>query len=305
MKKILLSGIAIIQFMLLWAANGPVAKNDTAQVGENGPVAGNTFVIIPVTANDMDSTGGLLTVTLPAQPQHGQALVINTNQVLYSPDTLFYGIDSFRYSVCDTFHLCDTATVYVNVLGSNLPPVAFNDIFSLSDTLFEEFLNVIANDTDPHHDTIFVKAVYGSGTPDNLGTLGIDSANGLVLFVHAPYSCGAENFTYVVCNYSLCDTAQITIIINCPDSISLPRGFSPNGDGKNDLLVFTGLEYFEPASLKVFNRYGAIVYQNSAYQNNWDGTDLDTHNALPDGTYFYVLQLANNHTYNSYLVINR
>ncbi len=305
MKKLLFSCISLLQIAALFAGNGPVAHSDTVSVAEKGPVIPNSYIIIQITSFVVDANGGQDTVHLITPAVHGQAALTSFTQVLYVPDSLYFGLDSFRYSVCDTFHLCDTATVYINVLGSNLPPVAVGDIFTLSDTAFPEFLNVLANDSDPHHDTVFVTTVYGGGSPDNLGTLGIDSLNGQVLFSHAAYSCGAENFYYVLCNYSLCDTAQITIIINCPDAISLPQGFSPNGDGKNDLLVFTGLEYFEPASLKVFNRYGAIVYQSSAYQNNWDGTDFDTHNALPDGTYFYVLQLANNHSYNNYIIINR
>lgn len=305
MKRSLLACACFIVFTAVVRANGPVAHNDSASVGENGPVRPHTYVIIPVTANDSDTGGGMLTVTNVTTPLHGSALVINFNQVLYSPDTLYYGVDSFNYTVCDTFNLCSTARVYVNVLGSNMPPVAVPDIFTLSDSSGDEFLDVLANDHDPNNDTIFITGVSSSNSPNNLGTLGLDSANGQILFSHTPYTCGAENFTYTVCNFSLCDSAQITVIINCPDSISHPEGFSPNGDGKNDLLVFTGLEYFYPSSLKVFNRYGAIVYQSSNYQNNWDGTDPDTHNPLPDGTYYYILQLPNNHTYNDYLIIRR
>jgi gliding motility-associated-like protein len=97
----------------------------------------------------------------------------------------------------------------------------------------------------------------------------------------------------------------VTVTISCPDKIFLPQGFSPNGDGKNDRLVFTALEYFAPASLKVFNRYGTLVFDNPNYQNDWDGTNMDNNKALPDGTYFYVLTLADKKKYNNYLVINR
>ena len=85
----------------------------------------------------------------------------------------------------------------------------------------------------------------------------------------------------------------------------LPEGFSPDGDGLNDKLVFTGLQYFAPAQLKVFNRYGTVVYESDDYANDWQGTSLDSGNALPDGTYFYVLRLADGKRYNSYLIINR
>ena len=37
------------------------------------------------------------------------------------------------------------------------------------------------------------------------------------------------------------------------------------------------------------NRWGAEVYRDNAYSNDWFGTDQDG-NPLPDGTYYYVVQ---------------
>jgi gliding motility-associated-like protein len=87
--------------------------------------------------------------------------------------------------------------------------------------------------------------------------------------------------------------------------VFLPQGFSPDGDGLNDRLVFIGLEYFSPAILKVFNRYGALVYESNDYLNDWNGNFIDTDKAVPDGTYFYVLQLKDKRKFNQYLVIQR
>lgn len=62
--------------------------------------------------------------------------------------------------------------------------------------------------------------------------------------------------------------------------------FTPNGDGINDFLEFDLLETFNGNALKVFNRWGKVVYENNNYQNDWDGDDLK------DGTYFYVLDVS-------------
>jgi gliding motility-associated-like protein len=301
MKKLVLSCACFLFLLPLFAHNGPTAINDTVSTPENHSV------IIFVTTNDTDATGGQLTIkaVFPYNTSNGYADTLNSFKVIYVPDSGFFGIDSFHYSVCDTFNLCDTATVYVMVLGSNLPPAANPDVYVYPDSVPSEFINVILNDTDPNHDTIFITQVFNFDSTGTLGYLGIDSSNGQVLFTHYPYTCGTEYFKYLLCNYSLCDTGLVTIIVTCPDTVSLPQGISPNGDGKNDELKFNNLLYFSPATLTVFNRYGTVVYQSSDYQNNWDGTYLDTHQPLPDGTYYYVLQLANNKTYNNFLVINR
>ena len=182
-------------------------------------------------------------------------------------------------------------------------PVAVNDTYNFSDTVITSILNVLANDSDIQNQPLFIAQVI---TTDNtLWIINLDSTKTYLIFAHQTFTCGSDSFAYVVCDTGKCDTGSVLITVNCPDNIFLPQGFSPNGDNINDLLVFTGVEYFEPASLKVFNRYGTLVFEDDNYVNNWDGTDGDSKNPLPDGTYFYRLQLSNNHIYNNYLVINR
>jgi gliding motility-associated-like protein len=65
--------------------------------------------------------------------------------------------------------------------------------------------------------------------------------------------------------------------------------FTPNGDGKNDVLKFNSLDLFKSNKITVFNRWGVIVYQKSGYQNDWGGTYDGS--LLPAGIYFYVLEV--------------
>lgn len=74
--------------------------------------------------------------------------------------------------------------------------------------------------------------------------------------------------------------------------IDLPRIslITPNGDGKNDVLFFPKAEKYGNNVLRVFNRWGDIVYQKLNYQHDeerFDGTYQGK--ALPDGNYYYVL----------------
>jgi gliding motility-associated-like protein len=82
----------------------------------------------------------------------------------------------------------------------------------------------------------------------------------------------------------------------CDTVLFLPGVFTPNGDGKNDKLVFPGIESYEQTTLTLFNRNGEIVFQKSPYDNSFDGTSSRTvflnnnrDNYLPTGTYFYTL----------------
>lgn len=75
-----------------------------------------------------------------------------------------------------------------------------------------------------------------------------------------------------------------------------PQGISPNGDGKNDVLVFEGLLTKPiPNHVSIFDRIGSLVYETENYQNNWGGetskgTELfEKTGQVPDGTYYYIL----------------
>lgn len=285
-------------FITVNGTNNPPIVNDDSYV-----VQQNINTILAVSSNDYDPDGDTLTLTIITPPQHGTATIINSTQIFYSPNSFFYGNDTIVYVLCDNNNLCDTAVVYIVVNGSNSAPIANDDSYSFSDSVYLTEINVLSNDIDQEHDSIAVLQVFDNDPLNNLGIISLESGN--VIFARSALGCGTEKFQYLVCDYQLCDTGNITITITCPDNIFLPQGFSPDGDGKNDKLVFTGLEYFAPATLKVFNRYGSVVYENPDYKNDWNGTYLENDKPLPDGTYFYVIQLKDKKSYNSYLIINR
>lgn len=94
------------------------------------------------------------------------------------------------------------------------------------------------------------------------------------------------------------DCYQITsfnlVTINCPPWI--PSGFSPNFDGINDEFNIQGLlTIFDEFELKIFNRYGTLIYQGGDELGFWDGKSNkginNVGNLLPVGTYYYVLHL--------------
>lgn len=87
-----------------------------------------------------------------------------------------------------------------------------------------------------------------------------------------------------------------TVLIIEDTELFIPEGFTPDGDGKNDLFVIKGLKGKE-CTLTVFNRWGNKVYTKENYDNSWNGTPnvngtLGTQK-LPQGTYYYILEFKN------------
>ncbi len=74
---------------------------------------------------------------------------------------------------------------------------------------------------------------------------------------------------------------------NCP-FYNLPNSFTPNGDGANDRFTpFPGWRFVQSIEMKIFNRWGNLVWQTENPAINWDGTDQENGKELTDGVYLY------------------
>ena len=76
-------------------------------------------------------------------------------------------------------------------------------------------------------------------------------------------------------------------------AIKIPNGFSPDGDGINDLFVIRGIENYPECKFTVYNRWGNVVYSKNGYKNDWDGKSSSSElkigeSIVPRGTYYYV-----------------
>ena len=67
-------------------------------------------------------------------------------------------------------------------------------------------------------------------------------------------------------------------------NVKIYDGFSPNGDGKNDLFIIDYYDLDAKSTLVIVDELGFKVYQNDDYQNNWTGID-NSGKALIDGIY--------------------
>ncbi|PSJ72154.1 hypothetical protein C7N43_35710, partial [Sphingobacteriales bacterium UPWRP_1] len=184
----------------------PTANNDVATTPADTPVT------IPVLTNDSDPEGTLLTITFVSDPPNGTAEIVG-NEVLYTPDPGFTGMDSFIYVICDagTPSLCDTAMVGIGVgmiEYPNNPPLA-NPDEAFTDTNMPVIIPVLNNDSDPDGDPLTV--IIGSDPAH--GSVVLDLDNNAVYTPDSGY-IGTDYFTYIICDDgmpSLCDTTWVTI----------------------------------------------------------------------------------------------
>lgn len=106
---------------------------------------------------------------------------------------------------------------------------------------------------------------------------------------------------------------ELTYFVPALDSaeaeFSIPQGFSPNNDGVNDVFVIRGISTYPDNELTIFNRWGNIVYKKKAYDNTWNGKASEGMHFgsedLPEGTYFYVLDIGTGKPHKGYIYLNR
>ena len=72
--------------------------------------------------------------------------------------------------------------------------------------------------------------------------------------------------------------------------IAIPEGLSPNWDGLNDEFIVPGISQFAYKEIKIYDRWGKLVYQDADYNNDWRGTNLNDERLIDD-TYFYEVTL--------------
>jgi gliding motility-associated-like protein len=134
----------------------------------------------------------------------------------------------------------------------------------------------------------FVSDCSGAGITLSASASG---GNGILLF---SWSNGSDQSSIVVpdapASYQVTATdacgnqASAVVSVIAPCAIIVPNVFSPNNDGNNDTFEITGIEFLTN-HVRIYNRWGQVVFEAANYGNTWNGGDLS------DGTYFYEVSV--------------
>jgi gliding motility-associated-like protein len=109
----------------------------------------------------------------------------------------------------------------------------------------------------------------------------------------------SDGMYWVILTDSLTCSNTIYQEVDCSIYITIYNLITPNGDGKNDYFYIENLQE-NTYALKIYNRWGNLVYSNDNYNNVWDAEPLD------DGLYYYSLtHYKNSKNFKSWLHVLR
>jgi gliding motility-associated-like protein len=98
--------------------------------------------------------------------------------------------------------------------------------------------------------------------------------------VFTPTSAGK----YWVTAQNQCGQASDSVQIFSLDDIFYPNVVTLNNDGKNEKFKVIGIGDNIDGRLKIYNRWGEIIFSDPSYENNWP-----TNDDLPSGVYYFIL----------------
>ncbi len=188
-----LSGLTTVTIAVDPVNDIPIANNDTADGLED------TSVTINVLANDSDPEGPLFLTN--ASTTNGSLIIIGDN-ILFTPATNYYGSAILSYTVSDGTDSA-TASVTVNIMAVNDPPLANDDSASVAEDTSVS-INVLANDLDVEGTRLTITDAFTTN-----GTAVISGTN--IVFRPATNFNGLVIFSYTVSDGTNSGTADVTV----------------------------------------------------------------------------------------------
>lgn len=187
-------------------------------------------------------------------------------------------------------NIADTVSYVINQLGIYFDDdtiIAANYTYN-NNSLTPQLIINVEGVTDTSAWTLVTGGYYAYGGEKHFVIAGF---NNLIWTQYRFDSVGTnEKITYYnIDNLNLYECPPPPII---PPII--PNVMSPNDDGLNDVFFIQYLP--QGCIVKIYTRWGEIIYESTDYQNDWKGTNTSGQ-TITDGTYFYILQTPDGKSY--------
>lgn len=189
----------------------PVAVDDTYTLDEDTVLQANAETSLIV--NDIAGTDSeviQIETTPVSQPAHGDLTLFSDGTFTYTPDSDYFGVDTFQYRVIGGGENSGIGVVTLQVASVNDAPVAVNDDFQMSQSQ-QLNGNLLLNDYDADGDALTVRSTPVSDPANGVVTLNLD---GTFVYTPDPSFTGTDMFEYQISDPSgEFSTGFVTILV--------------------------------------------------------------------------------------------
>jgi gliding motility-associated-like protein len=172
------------------------------------------------------------------------------------------------------------------------PPVL--NVTSFCDSLYNEL--IWTNPNNYCADDVMKYRIYYSPNIYDAPTF-IDSTLSATDTIYLHYPEGSMAGCYAVTAVDSAgnesEFSEIVCVDNCID-YQLPNVFTPNGDGDNDFWRPGRYSFVEKVDMKVYSRWGNLIFQTSDPDINWNGKNMNTDKLVTPGIYYYIADVYEN-----------
>lgn len=235
----------------------------------------------------------------------------NPNTTLWDSIALAPGNSYIDDSLENGVEYCYYVTAHGSYFNANLPPVMYNrsqricatpidltppcapelivnsDCYNGTNQLiWTNPMNMASCTTDDVVSYVVWYSPTEGGTLAPIATITV--ANDTVLVqgnLSSVAGCYAVTALDTFSNQS--EFSNIVCVDNCPTYV-LPNVFTPNGDGTNDFFIPFPYRNVQDIDLKIYDRWGTLVYETTDPDIHWDGRDMTSGKLCTDGVYYYT-----------------
>lgn len=137
-------------------------------------------------------------------------------------------------------------------------------------------------------DVIYYKIYYAPFLSQELQLIDTVSPASALTYTHFPQISMAGCYMVTAVDSFLNESTGNKLCIDLCDLYELPDVFTPNGDGYNDLYHPGPYFYVEKVDMKIYNRWGQLVFETADPDINWDGLRQDNQQMVTSGVYYYI-----------------
>jgi gliding motility-associated-like protein len=193
--------------------------------------------------------------------------------------------------VCESIRVPVTAMVPASC---NQPPVieTVQEVTTIGSTIIIDLLSLIS---DPN-DNLDMASLAIVSQPQSGARASIDATGGLTIDYTGTNFAGLDKLTISICDFAMaCSEQELSILVD--GAVNVYNAVSPNGDGKNDLLILENIDVFPTTRenvVVIYNRWGDEMVSFTNYNNKtrvFNGLTTDG-KQVPAGTYFYKIRYS-------------